>query len=1715
MKNHKYKWIRLTLKIILWLLTGITALIVLLIILVQVPAVQNYAAQKVVNYLKNKIKSEVTLNSISIGFPKTVNINELYIAGLKKDTLLYAHKVNVSIDMFGLLKKRIFIKSVEMDGITARIYRLYPDTAFNYSFIADAFSTPTSPDTVTSSGKPMVIDVKDIKLNHIRLLYSDTLSGLKASVYIGAFSTSLKTFSTDKMIFDFNDITLDNSSLRYLQTPPLVKSVDTSQSVMPQIGFKRFLLTHFNMEYASPASGNQLVAAIGNLEVHPEKVTLSKRLIRLSNVLLENSSISFNQSKPQHFDTIVAQVVKKPGSEKQIATPQWVFFLKDMQLKNNKFNFNNFDSINKKQGIDFNHLAITELNLDSKDISVNPGNISMDLHNLSFAEKSGFRLDKFKSAISYDTTNITLNNLEIATPNSHISNHLEANFKSITAIAKSIEKIVLNINLENSSIAATDILYIVPQLEHNPQFSLHRGEVFSLQGNIKGSLEKLLVDRFSFKNNMGTVLSLSGTVVNLMKPDQLYASLSDMKFSTSRKDILTYLPASMIPASLTIPEAVSLNGNFKGYLKNFDANIDLNTTFGDVNAQVKMNPDAGNIPAEYHARVDVNRFDLGKLLNKPDTLGPVSLVATADGFGTDPKHLNTYVHAIVSEAFYNKYTYHDLNLEGFVVNSSFHGEVWMHDDNLDFDYTGYANLLPDSLAFLFDFVLNGADLKALNFSTDEFKIKGAISSDLAKRYGPNPLGKVKIYDVRLVKKGFDCPVDSLVIQSTYDKDSSLIEVRSQFLSAVLKGDIVLQSLPETLETYVNRYFAFSDIADTTVYDTTLVNGKKVKQSLKTQTVYQDDTQQVPQNFSFNITVEDPNRICENLMPALKKFMPISISGRYNSTANTLLAKAEIPMIDYNNILINSLLLDIKSNNQKFDYNLHISEISNPSLAIQQFDFTGDIANNKITYDIKAQKADTFNVLKTSGALEKKNKDYILILDEPLILNNTAWRMDPDNKITFSSKGMNAQKVVLTGENQEVSIITQPGDNVPLKVAFKDFKLSNISLIIEKDKELARGILNGNFILVKTNGVKAFTSDLKIDSLHFMEVPVGNISLLASNSKNPEQFDLDFKLTGYDNDLSAKGYYLTHDSVGSINVKVDIPRLNMSAIEPFTFGQVTRMSGFINGGFDIQGSLSKPDVIGRLQTNQVAFNAPYADTYLKVDDNVLNINNHRLLINDLTLKDSLNNTAKLNGYADFTNLTRPVFDLRVVTQNFLAMNSKVKKENIPVYGKVILDSDIHLTGTPTSPIVIMNVKLNNGTEVTYVMPENQILLNESEGIVVFSDNLDQGAKVMAPDTTKQSIASVEGISMNAIIKFEPNAVLKMLIDPVAGDSLYVKGEGTLNFSLEPGGQMNLSGKYDIANGAYNLTLNDLIKRKFNIKEGSSITWNGDVMDATVDMIAIYTVRTSAALLIEDQLASMEESQRVSAMNTLTFYVNLKMEGPLTTPKISFDIEQPENEKNAMNGLVNAKLNELKTDETQMNKQVFALLALNRFLGQDPFETGNAPLTVESATRASASKLLTQQFSALSQKYIKGVDLDVGVNSFEDYSTGKQQGRTQLQLGLKKELLNNRVTVQVGGNVDVEGQQASNNKASDIAGNVKIEYKLTPDGRFRLKGYSRTEFQNPIEGELVNTGIGISYTRDFRKIRQIFMSKKSLAKYRDKRNAEIDNQLNKKNESKNKK
>lgn len=406
---------------------------------------------------------------------------------------------------------------------------------------------------------------------------------------------------------------------------------------------------------------------------------------------------------------------------------------------------------------------------------------------------------------------------------------------------------------------------------------------------------------------------------------------------------------------------------------------------------------------------------------------------------------------------------------------------------------------------------------------------------------------------------------------------------------------------------------------------------------------------------------------------------------------------------------------------------------------------------------------------------------------------------------------------------------------------------------------------------------------------------------------------------------------------------------------------------------------------------------------------------------------------------------------------------------------------------SSPTATGTIRINPSTDFTMILPTEDPEIEEREGIVNFVDKDHPDTLLQKTIYDSLATSALRGIDVNANIETDSSAKLTLVIDENTGDALTMQGVANLNGGIDKSGKISLTGSYQLTNGSYQVSLS-VLKRKFQIQPGSTITWTGDPTTAQVDITAVYAANTAPIDLVEQQLGGSQQDL-TRFKQTLPFQVLLQLEGDLLKPVITFDIKLPQ-DLAAIYPEVDLQLQQIRQDPSELNKQVFALLLLNRFVQQDPFASSGGSTTAGQLAVQSAGRILGEQLNNLAASLIKGVDINFDVNSEQDYSTGVQQTRTDVNVSVSKKLLNDRLVVNVGGNVGLQGP-ANNVTAvqnSSVSGNFSVDYKLSRDGRYRLRAYRQNDYQEIIEGQVMETGVSFILTMDYDKFKELFQKRK---------------------------
>ena len=320
------------------------------------------------------------------------------------------------------------------------------------------------------------------------------------------------------------------------------------------------------------------------------------------------------------------------------------------------------------------------------------------------------------------------------------------------------------------------------------------------------------------------------------------------------------------------------------------------------------------------------------------------------------------------------------------------------------------------------------------------------------------------------------------------------------------------------------------------------------------------------------------------------------------------------------------------------------------------------------------------------------------------------------------------------------------------------------------------------------------------------------------------------------------------------------------------------------------------------------------------------------------------------------------------------------------------------------------------------------------------------------------------------------MFKVVIDELNGDNIQLKGNAKLNTGIAPNGQLYLIGAYDVSEGSYDLTL-QILKRKFEIAKGSSLIWTGDPMKADLNITAVYQVMVDPGSIDNNYKGDRK----------IPIDVQIIITGNLSSPSIVFNvIPNEEVSQNVQRDITSQTFwNDMKNNPSEMNKQAFSLLITNRFITDQSSSGFNIGSSAEAIARQSVSQLLSDQLNNLASDLVKGVNLDLDLNSSTDQAAG---ARTDLNVGLSKAFMGDRLKISVGKNFEIESQSQAPS-SSQVFDNIALDYSLSKDGRYLFRGYRKNQYQSILEGFIIETGVSFIVTADYDLFREIFQKQKN--------------------------
>ncbi|MEJ2881233.1 translocation/assembly module TamB domain-containing protein [Pedobacter sp. GR22-6] len=1253
-------------------------------------------------------------------------------------------------------------------------------------------------------------------------------------------------------------------------------------------------------------------------------LSLDQRIVDINTVQINNGSFYLKSYKDEstNIDFIIDYFDSGAPTVKKKKKPYKVSF--DRVILNNfAFRYKNFKVDTVIKGVNFEDVHLTSLNGIFEKLNTTDHIIQTDIKNLTFREKSGFYLKNLSAFTTVDTNQIELKNLMLVTNKSRLSNYFQMRFNKFKDFNDYVNKVRMKAVFENSFISSKDVSYFTSELD---QMNLN----LDIDGQITGLVNNLKAKKLSLKAGKATYIKGDFSLKGLPYIKETFMDLKIEMAGTNKKDLdalltdVTGRKKKMVPGIIDKFGNINFNGSFTGFQNDFIAYGEFKTKLGRLVSDVNMKIDKQGTPS-YSGNVKTYDFNLGTLINEK-SLGRLSASLYVKGRGTELKNLSEDLNGDITYIDFNKYRYRNVKIAGTFEKKYFDGNLKINDKNVQLVFDGGVNLNPELPVFNFKATIANAKLKALNLYKDSLKVDARFSTNFSGNNLNNIQGSLLIQQIRLDNVKGIYNIDSVHLKANGLGKERSLTINSDILDASITGQYDLNTIPSYYKALAKRYIP----------------------SLKMDMVPFGD-----QIFQFDLRIKRFEPIAELVVPGLEIEDQAVFIGNFDSPNNIATVNGFVKKLKYKGIIVNNIIVDENTSTNQLQAIVTSDRVDlNDSLYMKNVNISNILRNDSLSLNVKLSNADDANQLDLNGLVEFANDTTarVSILPSILKINSEDWKIQEKVRINFHQGKTEISNFDLSNGEQLLTIDGTLSDDPKdlLAVGFKKFNLKTINPFVKTLGVQLSGEANGKTKLYNVLKSPRISDSLRIDSLGFNKIYIGTLTDTSSYDRNSNLANIYTNIMAGDKEtLKLTGNLNMEQKEIDLNVKLDDSEL--AVLEPFVNELVSDLKGKISTDLTVKGPFSQPLINGDLSFDQGKMTINYLKTTYTLNDEVT-VNNSVINIADLKLLDTEGNEAIANGTVDLNNINTPTLDVIVEAKDFMALNT-TEKDNPIYFGRAYGTGTFKFKGPTNKMSIDIDAKTEKGT--VFNLP-----LNSSE-TVSSKDFINFVSKDTAVVVDRKT--SFDGLTMS----------LKLNVDANSTANIYtslgkLSGRGyskNLDLNINSLGDFEMSGDYIIESGSFDFTAQEVINKKFNIRQGGTIRWTGNPTAAQINLKAIYSLRASLS-----DLYTAANRDGSNADERVLTEVEMSLTGSLMKPDPRLDIFFPSNPA------IKEEMQSYFNDENNRNLQALSLILRRSFAPGTGKEALGKQLT--SGVAATATELLFNQFNnVLSTLNLNFVDINI--------------------------------------------------------------------------------------------------------------------------------------------
>lgn len=1326
---------------------------------------------------------------------------------------------------------------------------------------------------------------------------------------------------------------------------------------------------------------------------------------------------------------------------------------------------------NPPYGIDFSNLQMHVTQAALSDFVIDGPAIYGTIDRFEAHERSGFMLDDLSGRFYLVNGCIGIEEARIRAGRTDLElNRLTLVGSSWADYKEFVRDVHLEGELSRTRLSTDDLAYFAPALRtwHTTLY----GVELVVGGTVADLTARLA------RADLGTETSLALDLKAQGLPDvrQTRFEAQLMRLTTTAADadrIASGITGRELPAKtvhmLDNAGRIALSGTFRGTLADFSLDALLRTSVGEADADLRVRTlENGACGLEGH--MATRSLRLGELLGSRQ-LGRLTAQGYVSG-SVGNGRVDAQVSGGVTQLEFRGYTYDSIRYDGRMAGKEFVGSLTSRDPNLRLDFDGMVDLNGSVPRYDFRLDLERADLRALGFNRrDSVSVLAArVDARASGRSLDDLNGIIRIRDASYRYDRDTVRSEGITMVGRNTSESKYLELTSDFADATFRSRTSYREIIDYLRSSLSDYLpmlydrpgplrpAPASVAATDDYSLL--------------TVYIKHLDPITDAVADGLQVADSSQLRLLFNPFGDK-LSLKVSSDYVERGRLLATMLRV------NVTNEGDSLTLYASTEDFYMGvLHLNEVS----------LMGGARNNRVMLSAgfrdSTSRLSGLIGLRAQPAPPQPGRGRaidIRLTPSHITRGDKTWQIGAE-RIVLDTAAVDIDRFRMMNADQELLIdgVASRSRRDSVDIRLRNFDLAALTQLAGSMGYSIEGRTNGYAVVKSALHQSEITAEITIDSMavNRLQAPPLRFSSKWDFERNRAGFLLQNRL---DRDTLLWGFYAP--SKGRYYARATIDSLDLGLLDPVLKGVIGNTSGKATADITLTGERRKAALSGRIGVRDLRTTVDFTQVTYTLPRAELRVQDNHFIVQEVPVYDPDGNRGLLDLDLDLEHLSNIAYAVRIRPQRMLVLNTTQRNSDL-FYGHVFATGEATITGSKAG--VNMDIAATTDDNSQFFMPLSGSTNAKVADFVTFEsaqwpDTVDYLVRKKLLFERRQRQKSTGGGSMDITLALNvrPNMDFQLVIDPMRGDVVRGRGEGLLNLRINPRRNIfEMYGDYTITEGSYQLSLENIISKKFIIESGSMIQWTGEPVDALLNIDAVYQLKASLQPLLggtRNTSGGDDSSSEGATSYSGNDYSRpvpveciIHIGGRLTNPQLTFTVQVPDADQETQAAVANA----LNT-ESAVQQQFAALLLFGSFIS-DGSVASSSNLGV-SATVGSGIEMLSNYLSNL----ISTDDYNIRIN----YRPKSDIASDELDIGFSKNLINNRLFIELEGNYVIDPKQTANSNVSNFMGEAYLTWMIDRSGNLRLKVFTQTIDRFDENQGLQETGIGIYYKEDFNNFRDL--------------------------------